>query len=185
MWFPERRVLPTPPARDLGNQIQNLRINSLQYCTNDLHELSASTSTQQSPLQWPYSSITEYPARLYLTCSDPSTDNTFEDECMLILPFPIGGENFARTSDGTRLGEDRDYDTVTSKDTFGRRYQHGHQPFVELHQVRLVNMLRSWLAIIERGDWKIDANGVMDSINEWKKADMEKCCERYVIPANW
>jgi hypothetical protein len=39
--------------------------------------------------------------------------------------------------------------------------------------------------MVQRGDWEVDANGVMGGIDEWKKADSEELWEKYVIRPTW
>jgi hypothetical protein len=147
----------------------------------------APASGDECPFGYPLNGFENYPAGLYLSCTSSSYNNSFEDESTLVLPFRIGARGFARKSDGARFGEntsDRD-DHVEASDTFSDMYQPGHQPFIEGHQVRLFCVLENWLGMVQRGDWKVDANGVMGGIAEWRKADTEEEWVKYVIPATW
>jgi hypothetical protein len=39
--------------------------------------------------------------------------------------------------------------------------------------------------MVQGGYWKVDTDGVIGGIEEWKKADTEESWERYVIPVTW
>lgn len=45
-----------------------------------------------------------------------------------------------------------------------------------------VGVLKTWLGMVERGDWKIDRYGVAGGIDVWREADTEQDWEKYVIP---
>jgi hypothetical protein len=144
-------------------------------------------SGDECPFGYQFNKINKYPAGLYLSCTSSSYKDSFEDEVTLVLPFRIGARGYARKSDGSRFGENTQdlREHVESHNTFADVYQPGHRPFTEGHQVRLFNVLENWLGMVQRGDWKVDANGVMGGIDEWKKVDTEESWEKYVIPATW
>lgn len=137
------------------------------------------------PFSWPYNQIRSYPAGLYFTESDREAGNEFEDGAKLVLPFGIGSNGFARTSDGARFGENRRSPEVEPKDTHADLYQPGYQPFVEMHEVRLVKVLRSWIGMIERDDWKVGSEGVQGTIEEFREADTEEGWSKFVVPVSW
>lgn len=118
--------------------------------------------------------ITTYPAGLYLC---PTSTTETEDECIFILPFSIGAIGYARKTDGTRF-EERE----KGEDSLVDLYCPGYQPFEEMHGQSLVDVLKSWGAMVERGDWQVDENGVVGSMDVWREADSEEKWERYVIP---
>ena len=112
--------------------------------------------------------------------------NSFEDEATLVLPFRIGAQGYARKSDGARFGENtQNAEDVQPHDTFADVYQPGHQPFTEMHAVRLIWILQNWLGIVQSGDWEVDAEGVVGGVDEWRKADTEDSWENFVIPITW
>lgn len=119
--------------------------------------------------------VPQYPAGLYL--------EGFGDDCRLVLPYGIGAYGFARKSDGARFGENtEDKGVVQAKNTFADLYQPGYHPFIEGWSVSLASVLKSWLERVESGDWKVNKDGIMDGINEWKKADTSSGWGKYVIP---
>lgn len=138
------------------------------------------------PFQMPFTEVKHYPAGLYLSCYAPSYYNAFEDECKLVLPFRIGAQGFARTSDGARFGEDTDNATkVVAQNTFVDLYQPGYNPFIKGHPRQLVHLLKNWLTMVREGHWKVDAEGVVGGIEEWRKADTKEHWEKYTIPVTW
>ncbi|CAN9200651.1 unnamed protein product [Alternaria alternata] len=121
-----------------------------------------------------FSRITCFPAGLYLL---PTGEVRAEDECMLILPFGIGSNGYARKSDGSRFGRSR-----TGGNSHVDLYRPGYQPFEEQHEQSLVDVLKNWKGMVERGDWQIDENGVAGGMDVWREADSEEKWEAYVIP---
>jgi hypothetical protein len=145
----------------------------------------APASGNECPFGYPFNGVDKYPAGLYLSCTSSSSNNSFEDESILVLPFRIGARGYARKSDGARFGENTQDERVRPSDTFSDVYQPGYQPFTNGHNVRLFCVLENWLGMVQRGDWKVDANGVMGGIGEWKKADTKESWEKYTIPPTW
>jgi hypothetical protein len=145
----------------------------------------APASGDESPFGYPFSEVEQYHAGLYLSCTN-SSHNSFEDEATLVLPFRIGAQGYARKSDGARFGENtQDAEDVEPDDTFADVYQPGHQPFTEMHAVRLIRILQNWLEMVQSGHWEVDADGVVGGIDEWRKADTEDSWDDFVIPITW
>lgn len=133
------------------------------------------------PFGWPYHRVRSYPAGLYITSTDRGFAD-FEDGVRLVLPFGIGSNGFARTSDGERFGESYD---ANLKDTHSELYQPGYQAFVAFHEVRLVKILESWTDMIERGDWEVGPEGVEGTIDAFKEADTSEGWSKFVVPVSW
>ena len=93
--------------------------------------------------------------------------------------------SFARTSDGLQIGDLGHNEDPDCGDRHTHLYQPGYNPFIEMHDVRLVKVLESWEGMIERGDWVVDTKGVKGTIEEFKKADTEEDWEKFVIPISW
>lgn len=128
--------------------------------------------------------LSSYPAGLYFDVLDHA-DNQHDDAVILVLPYAIGSNGFARKADGSHFGESFNDGEPNSRDVYDELYQTGRQPFIKHHHVRLVQVLKSWIGMVERGDWKVDAQGISNDINEWKNADTAGGWEKYVIPAEW
>ena len=47
-------------------------------------------------------------------------------------------------------------------------YQAGHQPFTEMHAVRSMYRLQSWIALVERGGGRIGTEGM-----RWRSGGMQ------------
>ena len=151
----------------------------------DTSPCMAPASGTECPFGYPFSGVEQYHAGLYLSCTD-SSQHSFEDEATLVLPYRIGAQGYARKSDGSRFGENtQDAEDVEPDDTFADVYQPGHQPFTEMHAVRLISILQNWLEMVQSGDWEVDADGVKGGLDEWRKADTEDSWENFVIPITW
>jgi hypothetical protein len=65
-----------------------------------LKDESQVRSGEDSPFGQNFNQVNDYPASLYLSCTNLSYKNAFEGECMSILPLRIGARGWARKSDG-------------------------------------------------------------------------------------
>ena len=144
----------------------------------------------KSPFLWPYNHVKEYQAGLYLDPCDRSSNHAWEDSCHILLPFEIGCNGFARTSDGDSLGHDHvDRTTVSPdikpKNTNSELYQPGYRPFTEAYGVRLVSIFESWKQMVKEGDWEVNTEGVLDGIEKFKDADTEEHWWKFQIPLTW
>jgi hypothetical protein len=144
----------------------------------------------------PVSSLTDeidtasgYPAGLYLTETDPYRMHPFEDGCKLILPYTLGANAFARTSDGALVGEDVQHEgedgTAHVQPISTQLYQLGFNHFIAKHDVQLKHVLSRWVEMIEDGKWEVDADGVVGGIEKWKEADTEEHWMDYQLPMGW
>jgi hypothetical protein len=61
----------------------------------------------------------------------------------------------------------------------------GYDALKTWHEYSRVDVLKSWVGMVERGDWEVDGNGVACGMNIWKEADTEKGWERYVMLLSW
>lgn len=145
----------------------------------------ASDDEKNHPFPWPYNQLPSFPAGLYVTESERSAGHEFEDSARFVLPFGVGGHGFARTSDGLQIGDHQDGQDACCADRIADLYQPGWNPFIEMHEVRLVKILDSWKGMVERGDWTVGAEGIQDSIDAFKEADTEKNWRKFAVPVGW
>ncbi|KAF2472770.1 uncharacterized protein BDR25DRAFT_219499 [Lindgomyces ingoldianus] len=178
-------ILPDPPPDDDDPVLAIAPILLFRSTQNYTAPPDADITGYNLPFSWPYSQVSQYPSGLYLSPVDRESSNPFEDECTLVLPFGIGANGFARTSDGARFGENTEAETSQAKDTFADLFQPGYQPFVEMHGARFVGVLKSWLAMVENGDWSVNEEGIIGGMDEWRKADTAPEWEKYVVPVGW
>ncbi|ORY13821.1 hypothetical protein BCR34DRAFT_480356 [Clohesyomyces aquaticus] len=176
---------PEPPNGDDGEVLGIQPILLFRSHQNYSAPPNSPITGSGLPFSWPYSQVSQYLAGLYLGPVERQSNNPFEDESKLVLPFGIGSRGFARTSDGARFGENTEAPDVEPRDTFDTLYQPGYQPFGEIHGVRLVNILKSWTQMVERGDWSVDQEGIVGGMEEWKKADTEEHWEKFLVPVGW
>ncbi|GFP59295.1 hypothetical protein TASIC1_0012029800 [Trichoderma asperellum] len=140
-----------------------------------------------SPFSPSFRDISNYPAGVYLTETDPHGAHPFEDGCKLILPYAIGENGWARTSDGALFGENR-YAQGPTANPVPRStdlYQLGFNHFIEIHDVQLKHVLSHWADMVEQGKWAVDADGVAGGIEKWREADTEDHWQDYQLPMSW
>lgn len=142
-----------------------------------------------SPFSRGFDTVTIYPAGLYLTESEPHSTHPFEDGCKLILPFPLGANAFARTSDGALIGENvRSAGINTAAEVEPRStelYQLGFNHFIAAHDVQLKHVLWKWVELIEEKKWEVNAEGVVGGVEKWREADTEENWSDYQLPMSW
>lgn len=127
------------------------------------------------PFSWPWNTLQFYHAGLYL--------HSFSDAFTFALPYGIGRNGYARATDGSRFGErvDKKGQEVWPKNRYADLYRVGYHPFVVNGRFGLKDVLENWIGMVERGDWKVEDDGIAIGINEWKKADTAKHWEKYVL----
>lgn len=144
-------------------------------------------ATPPPPFGQPWSGILSYQAGLYFTPTDQGYWHTFEDGVKLVLPFGIGGRGWARTADGAKFGENTEqmHGEVEGRDRHDSLFQLGYQPFGADHEVRLVQVLRAWVRLVESGAWKVGPDGVRGGMKKWRDADTWWHWKKYVVPMSW
>jgi hypothetical protein len=141
-----------------------------------------------SPFARDFDGISSYPAGLYLTETEPHGARPFEDGSKLILPFTLGSNAFARTSDGALIGEDVRSTGDEATDIEPRNaelYQLGFNHFIAAHDVQLKYVLWKWLEMVEEGKWEVDEHGVLGGVEKWREADTEEHWADYQLPMSW
>ncbi|GAB7353348.1 hypothetical protein MBLNU459_g3833t1 [Dothideomycetes sp. NU459] len=133
----------------------------------------------------PFSDLHSFPAGVYLKDSQRQLGHEFEDGVRFVSPFGVGGNGFARTSDGLQIEDPQDSEDADCGDRHGDLYQQGWNPFIEMHPVRLIKVLESWTKMVQRGHWKIGAEGVEGTIDAFKEADTEQAWEEFIVPVSW
>ncbi|UKZ75809.1 hypothetical protein TrVFT333_003503 [Trichoderma virens FT-333] len=124
-----------------------------------------------SPFPQPFRHISNYPAGVYLTETDPHGAHPFEDGCKLILPCTIGEYGWARTSDGALFGENAHAKGPTASPVAlsTQLYQQGFNHFIQTHDVQLKHVLGHWADMVEKGKWEVDVDGVAGGIEKWRR----------------
>lgn len=139
------------------------------------------------PFGRPWSDVPAYQAGLYFTPTDQGYWHTFEDGVRLVLPLGIGRKGWARTADGALFGENTEQrrGEVEGRDRHDTLFQLGYQPFGADHEVRLVQVLRVWVKLVESGAWKVGPDGVLGGMKKWRDADTWWHWKKYVVPMSW
>lgn len=145
--------------------------------------------TRISPFARDFDHVSSYPAGLYLTESKPYGTHPFEDGSKLILPFTLGSNAYARTSDGALIGEnvrragENAAAEIEPKST--ELYQLGFNHFIAAHDVQLRYVLWKCLEMVEEGKWQVDEDGVVGGVEKWREADTEANRSDYQLPMSW
>jgi hypothetical protein len=139
------------------------------------------------PFHRDFQTIKHYPSGLYLTETEPYNTNPFEDGCKLLLPFTIGENGWARTSDSALFGEEKHShsEVVEPTPTSWELFQLGFNHFIKNHDVQLKHVLWQWNDLVEAGLWEVDDNGVIGGIEKWKEADTEERWGNYQMSMSW
>lgn len=124
-----------------------------------------------------YHDVRIYPSGLYLLPTEYNHQN-LEDQISFVLPFPIGGNEYAKMSDGQKF---TDYKGRRGKDSFTQLYSRGRQSLEDFQSQSLACVLENWLGMVEGGISKVDENGVVGDMETWKEADTKEGWEKYVI----
>ncbi|KAK8085930.1 hypothetical protein PG994_000904 [Apiospora phragmitis] len=143
--------------------------------------------------EYPGSPKIQFPILLFAssegrTYDAPPSENFYEDGVKLVLPFGIGGRGWARTADGAKFGENTGqvkHADVEGQDMHHSLFQLGYQPFVAAHEVRLVQVLRVWVKLVESGAWKVGPDGILGGMEKWRDADTWWHWKKYVVPMSW
>jgi hypothetical protein len=116
----------------------------------------------------------------------PSDQSAFEDQCTLVLPYHFRSNGHCRISDGAISEENPhdDDDHVRVLDTLADIHEPGNSPFAVTHAAVPLSVLTKWITMILQGEGLVNEGGVMDGIDEWKKADTEENWEKYVLPVH-
>lgn len=142
-----------------------------------------------SPFTRDFDNVLSYPAGLYLTETKPHGIHPFEDGSRLILPFTLGSNAYARTSDGALIGEHvrraGENAAAEIEPKSAELYQLGFNHFIASHDVQLRYVLWKWLEMVEEGKWEVDEHGVMGGIEKWIEADIVECWPDYQLPMSW
>ncbi|KAG9185087.1 hypothetical protein G6011_03034 [Alternaria panax] len=142
-----------------------------------------------SPFAPEFDHVSSYPAGLYLTETNPYSIHPFEDGSKLILPFTLGSNAFARTSDGALIGEHvrraGDDGAIDIEPKSTELYQLGFNHYISSHDVQLRYVLEKWVEMVEEGKWQVDQDGVVGGIEKWREADTEANWSDYQLLMSW
>jgi hypothetical protein len=139
-----------------------------------------------SIFNYPFDYLEDYPSGAYLAPYRKNGFSPFSNGFKFVLPFRIGGNGHARTSDGSLIGETLDStEEPTGKDVHDQLYSSGYNPFIEEHYPQLHKLLENWVAMVVEGHWQVDENGVAGGLDKFREADAATNWQSYVLPQSW
>lgn len=188
---PGLRIARQQPFASMDREERKLKPILLFDSGLDDHQDTMRTPWRQevliSPFPEPANVVIKYPAGLYLTAIEPYSSHPFEDGCQLRLPYAIGGNGWARTSDGALFGENIHARGATAnpEPRSTQIHQQDFNHFIESHDVQLKHVLSRWAEMVEQGKWTVDIDGVAGGIQKWREADTEEHWQDYCLPLSW
>lgn len=126
-------------------------------------------------LTYPFTEAASIPWGLYLDASDFDGPCPFEDGSRLALPFPLGGNGFAKKADGNPLNSG----AGPAGDGHAELYQLGKNPFMPDHSSQLLAVLMQFVGHVRTGMWNVGAEGVERGADVFREADTEMVSPDY------
>ncbi|CEJ61353.1 hypothetical protein PMG11_09888 [Penicillium brasilianum] len=141
----------------------------------------------KSPWGWPWfprGIRADIPAGLYIEPTDEYFNWESSNASRLLLPFEIGKNGFARSSNGVPFikdlrGMESLSDQLYQSDSFSG--YSGYLPW-DSRSSYLHRVFDNWAERVEMGDWLVGHDGVVGGFDKFKEADTEKHWKEYVIP---
>lgn len=180
----ERITTPLPGFE--GHEAPLLLCNVPSHPTLYLPQNIPGNDPSDSEFLFGGSKDTVFAPGLYFSCTEWLADNVFGDSFRLVLPYRIGSAGYARKSDGLLMGElARDKEEAVPRVRHAELYQLGYNSIFNDHDAQLFRLLENWKERVERGDWKVGAEGVEGGIEMFKDADTEEFWPLYQLPSPW
>ena len=132
---------------------------------------------------FPDGNAADIPAGLYLEPTYDFYNWESGNQSRLLLPFEIGCNGFARSSNGLpfikQVRGGRSWsDQLYQSDSFSG--YSGYLPW-DSRSSYLHKVLENWAERVEMGDWLVGKDGVVGGIEKFKEADTEENWKGYVI----
>lgn len=133
---------------------------------------------------FPDGNAEDIPSGLYIEPAYKGFNWSSGNKSRLLLPFSIGSNGFARSSNGipfqrARFPGDGRPDQLYQTDLFSG--YSGYLPW-DSRSSYLHKALENWAERVEMGDWLVGEDGVVGGIEKFKEADTEEHWREYVIP---
>ena len=126
------------------------------------------------------------PAGLYIEDIHKDIAQDYGNQCKLLLPFGIGANGYARSSNGLLLGYSSNPPLLTDEadQLYQIIYYSGLLPGWS-HGQFLDKILTSWAERVELGDWVVTEDGVSGGMEKFKEADTSLHWEKYYTAMCW
>jgi len=126
----------------------------------------------------------DIPAGLYIEPTCESFNWESGNRSRLLLPFEIGNNGFARSSNGVPFTKDLRGVGSLSDQLYQSDSYSGYSGYLpwDSRSSYLHRVLDNWAERVEMGDWLVDHDGVVGGFDKFKEADTEGHWKEYVIP---
>lgn len=116
----------------------------------------------------------DIPAGLYFNPVNRFNPVDSGNESRLLLPFEVGHNGHARSSNGVLLSRCDDM-----SDKLYQVYQFSDILPWDSHSSQIHKVLLNWAERVEKGDWGVNEDGVADGIGKFKDADTPENWKKY------
>lgn len=139
----------------------------------------------RSPFRTGFDSISRVLAGVYSESVERDAYDNAEEGFRLLLPYGLEGDVGQGDGDaaaGARKSDGSFLDRGTAVDLF----QHGYKPFGGdyYRPQRLERLFELWRTLVDQEAWAVGPEGVLGTIDEFKKADTTRW-QDYRIPPTW
>ncbi|KAJ6133748.1 hypothetical protein N7523_000070 [Penicillium sp. IBT 18751x] len=132
---------------------------------------------------FPDGNAEDIPSGLYIEPADKEFNWSSGNESRLLLPFSIGSNGFARSSNGIPFKHARFPGGYPSDQLYQTHLFSGYSGYLpwDSRSSYLHRVLENWAKRVETGDWLVGEDGVIGGIEKFKEADTEEHWREYVI----
>ena len=120
----------------------------------------------------------DIPAGLYIEPIDRWRAEDSGNESRLLLPFKIGANKYARSSNGVPFSK---WALNGVSDKLYRVYCFSGVLPLDSHSSQLHKVLLNWTERVEMGDWEVNEDGVAGGIEKFKEADTPEHWKKYHV----
>lgn len=123
--------------------------------------------------------VEDIPSGLYIESLEDWRAEDSGNETRLLLPFAIGKNKFARSSEGFLIwkwGPGHGTDGL-----YRGSFASGIMP-LDSFSSHIHRVLLNWAERVENGDWEVNEDGVAHGIEKFKDADTQEHWKKYHIP---
>lgn len=123
------------------------------------------------------------PSGLYIEPTDKDYNWKSDNESRLLLPFSVGANGVARSSNGIPFKNAMFARAGSSHQLYSGDLFSGYSGYLpwDSRSSYLHKVLENWAERVEMGDWQVDEDGVTGGIDKFKEADTEDHWREYFI----
>lgn len=154
----------------------------LFFCTEPHREAHLASS----PFRDGFAALSRVPAGVYTESVARDAYDNAEEGFRLLLPYGLEGDVGRGDAAGARRSDGSFLEPGVAGAGAVDLFQHGYKPFGGdyYRPQRLERLFDRWRELVDQGVWPVGPEGVMGTIEEFKKADTTRWRD-YCIPPTW